>query len=140
MTTQDPIIVACLCFTGLFLTLSLAVGLARTGLVLARKRAANSFAVDGADISPFVHRLTRARDNYYENIGALALIVLVAFGLGRLDALNGLAYLFLGARIGQTTVHLLSGHNLAVSLRAAFYFTQVGIQIYWVAGLLWGLA
>ncbi len=137
--THAPIFIVCLIYAGLFLVLSGALGMVRTGLVFSGRRSANSFAVDGADVSPFVHRLTRARDNYYENIGSLVLIVLVAFALGRVETLNGLAYVFLGARVGQSCVHLLSVSNVAVSLRAVFYFAQIGIQIYWVVRLLCAL-
>jgi uncharacterized MAPEG superfamily protein len=135
-THLDPILVACLGYAGLFLGLTLLMASGRSVLVFQRKRAPNSFALDGSDLSPFMNRLTRARDNYFENMGILALIVVVASASGQLDALNGLATVFLAARIGQTAAHLASTANPVVLLRATCFSAQICIQIYWVVTIL----
>ena len=138
MTPLDPIYVSCLGFAGLFLLLTFLMVTVRSGLVLSGNRSANSFGVDGAAASPFLNRLTRARNNYYENLGALALIVLVASSLDQIALLNGLAYVFLAARMAQTLFHLLSTANAVVVVRAVCFILQITIQIYWLV-LLWGV-
>jgi len=131
----EPILQVCLIYAALFLFLTALLACLRTVAVTRGVREANSFTPDGTCGNPLLQRLTRARNNYFENAGSLALIVLVAFALGRLDVLSGAAFVFLGARILQTTVHLISTTNHAVVLRAMCYFLQVAIQIYWVVQL-----
>jgi len=132
---DEPIVLVCLLYAALFLFMTALMAGLRTVAVARGVRDANSFSPDGTHGTPLLQRLTRARNNYYENAGGLALIVLVAVTLGRLDVLSGAAFIFLGARILQTTVHAISISNHAVLLRATCYFAQVAIQVYWVVQL-----
>ncbi len=128
----EPIYAVGLAYVALFLGVLMITASIRTGLVLRGKRAANSFTADAEGEAPFLQRVTRAHANLYENLAAFTVIVLVAFATDRIELLNGLAYIFLIARGIQTSAHLLSTSNHAVTIRALAFFTQIGIEIYWV--------
>jgi len=118
-------------------TLALLGGIAvlRGALTLSGQRAANSFAVSGEDVSPFSARLCRAHANCYETLPAFAGIVLLAIVSGNAPITDPLALWALVARIGQSTVHLLSTSNRAVRVRFALLFVQFLIQIWWAVRL-----
>lgn len=118
-------------------TLALLGGIAvlRSTLTVSGQRAANSFAVSGEDVSPFSARLCRAHANCYENLPAFASIVLLAIVSGNAHITNPLALWVLAARVGQSTVHLVSTSNRAVQLRFAFLFAQFLIQLWWIVRL-----
>jgi len=59
-------------FAGWYLLLTVALGMYRSALIFGGQKAANSFAPDGSDVSPFGRRLNRARDNCYENLPLFA--------------------------------------------------------------------
>ena len=59
---MSPTVTALLGYISLMLALLVTLGLLRAGLAFAGKRAPNSFAPDGADVSPFSNRLCRARN------------------------------------------------------------------------------
>lgn len=73
--------------------LVLTVGLAvyRTALVQVGRKPANNFAPDGSDVGAFGQRLTRARDNCYENLPVFAALACGAILAGRTPALDPLA-------------------------------------------------
>jgi uncharacterized MAPEG superfamily protein len=121
----------------LLLTVLLAVY--RTTLVQTGRKEANSFAPDGSDVGGFGRRLTRARDNCYENLPVFVAIVLGASLAGRTGELDGLAMMVLYARIGQSITHLVSTSVPAIFLRFGFYLVQVGILLRWSLALLWGV-
>ena len=119
-------------------TLVLLIGMAilRSSLILAGRRAANSFAPDGADVSPFANRLSRAHANCYESLPVFAALILAAAVSGHGDVTDALAPWVLAARIGQSTTHLVSASSLGVQVRFAFFLPQVVIQVVWVSALL----
>lgn len=121
------------------LALTVMLATYRTALVQTGRKAANSFAPDGSDVGDFGRRLTRARDNCYENLPVFAAIVLGASLAGRTGELDGLAMLVLYARIGQSVTHLISTSVPAIFVRFGFYLAQVGIFLRWSLGLLWGI-
>jgi uncharacterized MAPEG superfamily protein len=136
MNTLDPILITCIGYASISLGLTfLLVGL-RSWLTLSGQRAANSFAVDGSDVSPYAHRLCRAHANCYENAPIFGLIVIAAFASGRLELLNPLASVFLAARFAQSATHLVATNNAAVTLRALFLLIQLLIEVFWVFRLL----
>ncbi len=104
----------------------------RTGLVLAKKHAANGFDPDGSDVSEFSARLCRAHANCYENLPMFAALVLVAMATGNVAITDPLARWVLVARVAQSVVHLISVSELAVTIRAGFWGVQLGIMAYWV--------
>jgi uncharacterized MAPEG superfamily protein len=108
----------------------------RAVLTLRGPRSANSFSVWGDDVSPFSGRLCRAHANCYENLPAFASIVVVAAISGHPSITDPLALWALAARVGQSTVHLISTHNRAVQLRFAFLLAQFVIQMIWITQLI----
>jgi uncharacterized MAPEG superfamily protein len=123
-------------FAGWFVLLSLILVTYRSALVLGGRKAANAFRVDGSDVGGFGQRLTRARDNVYENLPAFAGLVLAASMAGRLDVTNPLAETVLLARIAQSLTHILSVSVPAVFIRVTFYLVQLGIWAWWAVRLL----
>ncbi len=112
-----------------------AIALLRATLTLQGKRAANSFSVNGDDVSLFSARLCRAHANCYENLPVFASIVAVAAISGHTGITDALAPWALGARIGQSATHIISTSNRAVQLRFAFFLVQFVIQVLWIAQL-----
>ena len=117
----------------LFLLILLAVY--RTSAVMTGKKQANSFAPGGEDVGGCGQRLTRAHANCYENLPIAAVILLYAIATNQTALTDGLAYWFLGARVLQSTTHIISTTNRAVTIRFAFFIVQVGIAIYWLLRL-----
>jgi uncharacterized MAPEG superfamily protein len=122
-------------FAAWFVLLSIAMALYRLTAMQAGK-AVNSFATDGSDLAPLGHRLTRARDNCYESLPVFVAIALGASLAGRLAVTDGLAMWLLYARIGQSLVHIASTTPTAVQVRAALFFAQIAIYLYWAVRLL----
>lgn len=118
-------------------TLLLLSGIAilRGAITASGRRAANSFAVSGDDVSPFSARLCRAHANCYENLPAFACIILVAIASGNTHITEPLALWATAARVGQSTTHLFSTGNRAVQVRFAFLLAQILIQCWWIASL-----
>ena len=112
------------------------IAVVRGSLTLSGQRAANSFGVDGSDVSPFSNRLCRAHANCYENLPVFAALVLVALATGNAAITNALAPWALAARVGQSTTHLVSTSSLAVQARFGLFLAQFLIQVWWVVSLL----
>ena len=123
-------------FAGWFALLSIALGLYRVGLVVAGKKAPNTFATDGLDLVPLGRRLTRARDNCFETLPLFAALALGANIAGRLDVIDPLAMSVLYLRIAQSLVHVTSTSVPAVQLRATLFFGQMLIYAWWAIRLL----
>lgn len=104
----------------------------RTGLVLMKKHTANGFDPSGADLSEFSARLCRAHANCYENLPMFAALILLALGTGHGAITDPLARWVLVARVAQSTVHLISTSEAAVTIRATLFAIQLGIMGYWV--------
>lgn len=117
------------------LTLLGAIAVLRIGLTVSGRRAPNSFAPSGDDVSPFSARLCRAHANCYENLPVFGAIVLVAITSGNAHVTDPLALWALLARVGQSTTHVASTSNRAVQVRFAFFLAQFLIQVWWVIGL-----
>lgn len=87
--------------------------------------------VNNRNISDFAYRVSRAHANCYENMPIFVGIVLVATMTGRIEIINGLAYVFIVARIAQTSFHLYSGSSRFIAMRGLCFMIQVILQIYW---------
>jgi uncharacterized MAPEG superfamily protein len=107
--------------------------------VLGGKRAVNGFTPHGEDLSPFAARLARVHANGYENMAAVAAVLLYAIATDQTAITDPLALLLLGAKIGQGSVHLISKNVPAVWIRFSFYGMQLTIVAWWLAQFL-GLA
>ncbi|WP_375202471.1 MAPEG family protein [Hyphococcus sp.] len=132
---MTPTATALLAYASWFILLLLFLAIVRTSLVMQGKRASNSFAPSGDDMEGFAKRLTRAHANCYENMGLVAAVLLYAIATGQTALTDGLAYMFLGARVAQSVTHLISTNRLFVFLRFAFFVVQVLILIFWLLKL-----
>ncbi len=108
----------------------------RTRLVMTRALRADGFRPDNANLSPFMQRLTRAHLNCVEGLPIFGGLMLVAIVAGQSEVTDPAAYLFLGARIIQSLVHLGSISARAVTLRFTAFAVQMAIAAYWAVGLL----
>ena len=137
---MSPTVVALLGFAAWSLFLVLCLGLYRIARVSAEDRSPNSFLASGEDLPRFGRRLTRAHANTYEFLPVAGAVMLCALATGQTAVTDGLAYLFLGARLAQSVTHLMSTSNPAVLLRFLFFAAQVLIVIWWIVRLLQVLA
>jgi len=108
----------------------------RTQLVLRRKVPANGFSPDNAGLPPFMQRLARAHANCVESLPIFGGLLLVAIATNRTPITDSLAYLFLGSRVFQSTVHLASLTPTAVTVRFTAFTVQMAIGLYWAFMLL----
>lgn len=132
---MNATIMALLGYIAWTLFLLIALMLYRTKLVMNRKKAANAFKADGSDSPPLGQRLTRAQANCVESFVFIGGLLLLALATDSAVITNGLAYVLLAARLGQSVSHLISTSVLAVQVRFAFFLVQVAICCYWT-GLL----
>ncbi|HEY9547299.1 MAG TPA: MAPEG family protein [Solimonas sp.] len=101
-----------------------------------RGKPANSWGRGNAIACPgLVTRAEHAHLNALENLPLFAVIVLAATALGKTAAVETVACWVLYARIAQSLVHLISVSSIMVTVRATFYFVQIGLFIY----LFWSL-
>ncbi|MCE2679916.1 MAG: MAPEG family protein [Burkholderiales bacterium] len=106
----------------------------RVGLVLSMKVAANAWprGAAGHPDPAFITRAQHAHLNCVENLPVVVTVVAVAFALGKLELLNPLAGVFLGLRMGQSLVHLISTSAAMVFIRANLFLAQLAILVYWI--------
>lgn len=130
----SPAICALLCFTALTVVLALGFITYRVALVLSFKVAANAWTRGAATHvdAPVITRIQHAQMNCVENLPVFAAVVFVAFAMNQLALLDGLAMVFLGLRVAQSTVHVISISPAMVFLRANLWLAQIGIIIYWL--------
>ena len=131
-------IVAVICFAGWTLVTALVMVTHRVIYVLSGRRKINTFPADGVAVSPFQARACRVHANCYENLPVFAALVLGAAVAGRSAITNPLAMIAVYARIGQSTVHLISTSESAVAIRATFWTVQMVIMISWAWRMLLG--
>ena len=110
----------------------MSLGVYRSLLVFQGKKAANGFNATGEDLDGFGRRLTRVHANCYEFLPMAGLLLLYAIATDQTTITDGLAYVFLGARILQSLTHLISTSRPAVFVRFAFFIVQLVIAISWI--------
>ena len=103
----------------------------RAYLVVTGKVPANGFTPDNAGLSPFMQRLARAHANCVEGLPIFGGLLAIAIMTSRTDVTDPLAPWFLGARIIQSVIHLVSTGSMAVCLRFAAFVIQIAIGVYW---------
>jgi uncharacterized MAPEG superfamily protein len=108
----------------------------RTYFVVTGKVPANGFTPDNRNLSPFMQRLARAHANCIEGLPVFGGLLIFAIILGATAITDGLALWLLGARIVQSTIHLLSTSAAAVSARFTAFAVQMLIGVYWIVGLI----
>ncbi len=108
----------------------------RSKMVLTKQVRANGFQPDNCNLSPFMQRLARAHANCIEGLPIFGGLMLVAVVANKSSVTDSLAYVLLGARIIQSTIHLTSLSEHAVTLRFTAFAVQIGIAVYWCVKLL----
>lgn len=108
----------------------------RSKMVMMKEIPANRFLPDNSNLSPFMQRLARAHANCLEGLPIFAGLMLIAVVSGKSAITDPLAYGLLGARIVQSTIHLVSLSETAVTLRFVAFAVQVAIALYWAFKLL----
>ena len=124
-------------FVAWSLALLLLMEVVRAWLVLSGAKRADGFQPDNANLSPFMQRLSRAHANCLEGLPLFGGLMLIAVVAGRPDVTDALAFAFLGARIMQSLVHLMSISAAAVTLRFCAFTVQMAIGTFWAVRLLW---
>jgi uncharacterized MAPEG superfamily protein len=107
----------------------------RVKLVVSGRVPANGFNPENSNLSPFMRRLARAHANCLEGLALFGGLMLFAVVAGRSGVTDPLAYVLLGARIVQSSIHLASTSVAAVNARFAAFAVQMGIAVYWVVNL-----
>ena len=107
----------------------------RTRLVATGAVPANGFNPENSNLSTFMQRLARAHANCLEGLPIFGGLMLVAVVAGKSGLTDPLAYVLLGARIVQSTIHLVSISSPAVSARFLAFALQMAIAVYWAVKL-----
>lgn len=110
----------------------------RSRLVLTGRVAANGFDPENSGLSPFMQRLARAHANCLEGLPIFGCLMVVAVIAGKASLTDPLAYPLLGARLVQSSIHLVSTSSAAVTARFSAFVVQLGIAVYWAIRLLGG--
>jgi uncharacterized MAPEG superfamily protein len=92
------------------------------------------FDQDGSDLPGFAQRVTRAHGNSLEWLTIPAALIVYGVATGQSAVTDGLAMIVLGARLGQSIVHMISVSVPAVLVRATLFTVQVVIWIIWTLG------
>ncbi len=132
---MTPTAVALLGFAAWTILMVVLLGVTRTGLVFAGKKKSNQFKSTGEDLGSFGYRVTRVHANCYENLPVAAAVLLYAIATSQTAITDGLALIFIGLRVAQSAVHLLSTAPPMVMIRFALYIAQNAILLFWILGL-----
>ncbi|TYC55394.1 MAPEG family protein [Marinobacter sp. BW6] len=108
----------------------------RSKMVLAGEVAPNGFNPENSNLSPFMQRLTRAYANCIEGLPIFGGLMAAAVVTSNAHVTDQLAYVFLGARLVQSLIHLASLSPVAVTMRFSAFAVQMGIGVYWCYKLL----
>ena len=133
---MNPTLTALTGFVAWSLFLLVLMELIRSWLVITKAVPANAFRPDNSNLSPFMQRLARAHANCLEGLPIFGGLMLIAVVSEMSAVTDPLAYVLLGARILQSTVHLSSLSVAAVTLRFSAFAVQIGIAVYWAVRLL----
>ena len=132
---MPPTLLALLGFLTWTLLLLVVMEALRVKIVASGQVPANGFNPENSNLSPFMQRLARAHANCIEGLPLFGGLMLLAVVAGRVGVTDSLAYVFLTARIVQSSVHVVSTSVPAVNLRFAAFVVQLGIATYWVVRL-----
>lgn len=133
---MTPTLAALTGFIAWTLFLLVAMEAIRSRMVITKEVPANGFRPDNANLSPFMQRLARAHANCLEGLPIFGGLMLVAVASGNAALTDPLAFVLLGARIVQSSIHLASLSPTAVTLRFCAFAVQMGIGVYWAFLLL----
>ncbi|MCV2886381.1 MAPEG family protein [Aestuariibacter sp. AA17] len=133
---MNATIIALIGYIGWTLVLLVWLATFRTLSVFNQSHPSLRFAPDGSDVSSFGYRLTRAFMNCIESFAFIGGLLLLAIATDSMAITNGLAFVLLGARIGQSICHLISSSALFIQIRFVFFLIQSIICMYWTYTLL----
>ena len=111
--------------------LTVAIGWYRWSLILSGRAGINEFEVHGGHPTGWSLRAHRAHANCLENLPLYTALVvaIVATGVAH-PALDALALTVFGARVAQTTTHVVfEPTRRVVSVRFSFFLVQVACKI-----------
>lgn len=108
----------------------------RSWLVLTKQVPANGFRPDNDNLSPFMQRLARAHFKCVEGLPIFGGLMIAALLTDKAPATDGLALWLVAARAVQSTIHLVSTSEIAVTLRFTAFAAQMAIGVFWVWKLL----
>ncbi len=130
-------ICALLGFTGLTILLAFGYVSYRIGLVLTFKAAANAWTREAETWKDpaIVTRLHHAHLNCVENLPLFAAVVLAAFATQQIAVIDELAMVYLGLRLAQSALHVISTAPAFVFIRANLWIAQMALLSYWVLKL-----
>jgi uncharacterized MAPEG superfamily protein len=108
-------------------TLAAAIGWYRWSRILTGRAGIHEFEGDAGRPAGWSQRAYRAHANCLENLPLYTAVVVAVVATGAAHpALDALALVLLGARVGQTVTHVVfQPTRRAVSVRFSFYLTQV---------------
>ncbi|MDA0822328.1 MAG: MAPEG family protein [Proteobacteria bacterium] len=89
------------------------------------------FDQQGADIGGTTQRITRAQANSLEWLTIPAALLVYGIATGQSAVTDGLAMVVLGARVLQSSVHIMSVSLPAIGIRATLFTVQVVIWMIW---------
>ena len=132
---MSPTLLALLGLIGWTLFLLILMEVIRTKLVLTGAVQANGFNPENSNLSPFMQRLARTHANCLEGLPIFGGLLVVAVVAGKSGLTDPLAFVLLGARLVQSSIHLASTSPMAVMARFSAFAVQLGIAVYWVQKL-----
>jgi uncharacterized MAPEG superfamily protein len=103
----------------------------RVRCLLSNTVAANAFRPDNSNLPPYMQRLARAHANCVESFPIVAGLLIVALLTNRAGVTNALAPWLLGARLVQSSIHVVSTNLVASYLRFIAFAVQMAIAVYW---------
>lgn len=133
MTTTALALILFIAWTLALLVLMEAI---RSWLVLTKRVPANGFRPDNENLSPLMQRLARAHLNCVEGLPIFGGLMIAALLTGKTSVTDGLALWLVAARVVQSTIHLASTNEIAVTLRFTAFAAQMAIGVFWVWKLL----
>ncbi|MDX1304671.1 MAPEG family protein [Photobacterium sp.] len=133
---NSPTIIALLGFIAWALFLLVLMESIRSKMVLTKEVAPNGFNPENSNLSSFMQRLARAHANCIEGLPIFGGLMIAALVTSNAAITDPLAYIFLGARIVQSLIHLASLSPAAVTMRFSAFAVQMIIGVYWCYQLL----
>jgi uncharacterized MAPEG superfamily protein len=132
----SPTVIALIGFIAWSLALLVLMELIRSKMVLCKEIAPNEFNPTNSNLSGFMQRLARAHANCIEGLPIFGGLLIVAYISSNSGVTDSLAFAFLGARVVQTLIHLISLSPVAVTARFTAFAVQLVIGVYWCYALM----
>ena len=132
-----PSLITLLAFVALVIGLLIVIVGYRSAMIATNQTPANSWTRGNAQWNNpgFITRAEHAHANCLEMLPLLGAVILVSAVTDQLTVTDGLAYWFLGARVGQVVTHILSASAGFVIVRASFFAVQLVILVIWILQL-----